>query len=65
MRRSSILPCVFVGLFLSLASASAQEIAKLSELVSGMPKAEKQQGRVFTATLEPGDKPFSIPTVSQ
>jgi quercetin dioxygenase-like cupin family protein len=56
MRRSSILPCVFAGLLLSLASASAQEIAKLSELVSGMPKAEKQQVRVFTATLEPGDK---------
>jgi quercetin dioxygenase-like cupin family protein len=56
MRRSSILPCVFAGLLLSLTSASAQEIAKLSELVSGMPKAEKQQVRVFTATLEPGDK---------
>jgi quercetin dioxygenase-like cupin family protein len=56
MRRSSILPCVFAGLLLSLAGASAQEIAKLSELVSGMPKAEKQQVRVFTATLEPGDK---------
>jgi quercetin dioxygenase-like cupin family protein len=56
MRRSAILPCVFAGVFLSLASASAQEIAKLSELVSGMPKAEKQQVRVFTATLEPGDK---------
>ena len=56
MHRSSILTCVFAGLLLSLASASAQEIAKLSELVSGMPKAEKQQVRVFTATLEPGDK---------
>jgi quercetin dioxygenase-like cupin family protein len=41
---------------LSVVSASAQEITKLSELVSGMPKGEKQQVRVFTATLEPGDK---------
>jgi quercetin dioxygenase-like cupin family protein len=56
MRRSSLLAYVFAALFLNLASASAQEIAKLSELVSGMPKAEKQQVRVFTATLEPGDK---------
>ena len=43
MHRSSILTCVFAGLLLSLASASAQEMAKLSELVSGMPKGEKQQ----------------------
>jgi quercetin dioxygenase-like cupin family protein len=56
VHRSSILNCVFAGLLLSLASASAQEIAKLSELVSGMPKDEKQQIRVLTATLEPGDK---------
>lgn len=56
MHRSSILTCVFAGLLLSLASASAQEMAKLSELVSGMPKGEKQQIRVLTATLEPGDK---------
>ena len=56
MHRSSILTCVFAGLLLSLASASAQEVTKLSELVSGMPKSEKQQIRVLTATLEPGDK---------
>jgi quercetin dioxygenase-like cupin family protein len=56
MHRLSILACVFAGLLLSLASASAQEMAKLSELVSGMPKGEKQQIRVLTATLEPGDK---------
>jgi quercetin dioxygenase-like cupin family protein len=56
MHRSSILTCVFAGLLLSLASASAQELTKLSELVSGMPKAEKQQVRVLTAILKPGDK---------
>jgi quercetin dioxygenase-like cupin family protein len=56
MHRSSILACVFAGLLFSLTGASAQEMAKLNELVSGMPKGEKQQIRVLTATLEPGDK---------
>jgi quercetin dioxygenase-like cupin family protein len=60
MHRSSILTCVFAGLLLSLAGASAQEVAKphllLSELASGMPKGEKQQIRVLTATLKPGGK---------
>ena len=55
MHRSSILTCAFAGLLLSLASASAQEVAKLSELASGMPKGEKRQIRVLTATLKPGD----------
>ena len=56
MHRSSILSYVLAGLLLSLASASGQEMAKLNELVSGMPQGEKQQIRVLTATLEPGDK---------
>ena len=56
MRRFSIITCVSAGLIISLASASAQEIAKLNELVSGMPKGEKQEVRVLTATLEPGEK---------
>ena len=56
MHRSSTLTLVFAALLLSLASASAQEMTKLSELVSGMPKGEKQQIRVLTATLKPGDK---------
>jgi quercetin dioxygenase-like cupin family protein len=60
MHRSSILTCVFAGLLASLllssASASAQEVTKLSELVSGMPKGDKQQIRVLTATVEPGGK---------
>ena len=43
MHRSSILTCVFAGLLLSLASASAQEMAKLSELVSGMPKGKNSR----------------------
>jgi quercetin dioxygenase-like cupin family protein len=56
MHRSPILLCVFAGLWVSLASASAQEMEKLNELASGMPKGEKQQIRVLTATLKPGDK---------
>ena len=56
MHRSSTLTLVFAALLLSLASASAQEVTKLSELVSSMPKGEKQQIRVLTATLKPGDK---------
>ena len=65
MHRSSILACVFAGLLLSLASASAQEMAKLSELVSGMPKGEKQQIRVLTPPSNPATRLFSILTVSQ
>jgi quercetin dioxygenase-like cupin family protein len=56
MNRLSIISCLSAGLLLSLASASAQEVAKLNELASGMPKGEKQQIRVLTATLKPGDK---------
>jgi quercetin dioxygenase-like cupin family protein len=60
MHRSSILTCAFAGLLLGLAGASAQEVARphllLNELASGMPKGEKQQIRVLTATLKPGDK---------
>jgi quercetin dioxygenase-like cupin family protein len=56
MRYFSILSHVFAVLIIGLASASAQEKAKLNELVSGMPKGEKQEVRVLTATLEPGDK---------
>jgi quercetin dioxygenase-like cupin family protein len=56
MNRPSIISCVSAGLLLSLTSASAQEVAKLNELASGMPNGEKQQIRVLTATLNPGDK---------
>ena len=60
MHGSSILAGILVGLSLSLAGASAQDIAKpvlqLSEIVSGMPKGEKQKIWVFTATIVPGGK---------
>jgi quercetin dioxygenase-like cupin family protein len=59
MRRLSTLLLAYV-LTGVLAGASAQEIAKpnllLSELTAGMPKSEKQQIRVLTATLKPGAK---------
>ena len=60
MPRSFQLICVFTTFAFGLASAFAQEVAKpnllLSELASGMPKGEKQQIRVLTATLNPGAK---------
>ena len=56
MYRSSKLTIAFAALLFSLASASSQELTKLSEIASGMPKGEKQQIRVLTATLKPGDK---------
>lgn len=60
MCRSSALICVFAGLVLSLAGASAQDVAKpqllLSELTAGMPKGEKQQIRVLTATIKPSSR---------
>jgi quercetin dioxygenase-like cupin family protein len=60
MPRSFLLVCAFAALSVTLAGASAQEVARphqlLSEVASGMPKAEKQQIRVLTATLKPGDK---------
>lgn len=64
MHRSLILTCISAGLLFSLASASAQEMAKLSELISGMPKGEKQQIRVLTATLAPGDKTVACHSVT-
>jgi quercetin dioxygenase-like cupin family protein len=60
MPRSSRLICVFAALVISAVTAPAQEVAKpnqlVSELVAGMPRAEKQQIRVLTATIKPGGK---------
>lgn len=36
--------------------ATAQELTKLSKVVSGMPTGEHQEIRVITATLKPGAK---------
>ena len=59
MRRLSTLlfAFIFTGV---LAPASAQEIAKpnllLSEITASMPKSEKQEIRVLTATIKPGER---------
>jgi quercetin dioxygenase-like cupin family protein len=59
--RSTLL---FAALFISLSSmAQAQGTARpemiLKEVVSGMPKGERQEMRVLTASIKPGDKtPF-------
>jgi quercetin dioxygenase-like cupin family protein len=52
---------VFAALVISLPSiAQAQGTARpdmiLKEVVSGMPKGERQEVRVLTATIKPGDK---------
>jgi quercetin dioxygenase-like cupin family protein len=57
-RRSSLL---FAVLFIGLPSiAQAQGTARpdmiLNEVVSGMPKGERQEVRVLTASFKPGDK---------
>jgi quercetin dioxygenase-like cupin family protein len=65
MRNSMIISAAFVALVISSASmAQEQSTAKpppplLREIVQGMPKGERQEVRVLTATLKPGEKtPF-------
>ena len=64
--KSSVAAAAIAGsLFAVTASASAQVPATakpdevLKEIVAGMPRGERQEVRVFTATLKPGDRtPF-------
>ena len=61
MKLSTRSSLVFAALFISLPSmAQAQGSAKpdmiLKEVVSGMPKGERQEVRVLTASVKPGDK---------
>ena len=65
MRNSMITRIALVALVISLPSmAQEQGTAKpppplLREIVQGMPKGERQEVRVLTATLKPGEKtPF-------
>ena len=64
MRKSMGFSLAFVALVISSASmAQERGVAKpdllLREIVQGMPKGERQEVRVLTATLKPGDKtPF-------
>lgn len=55
MKRVNKIAVMLLGCFLCT-HLSAQEITKLSNVVSGMPKGEKQEIRVITATLKPGAK---------
>ena len=62
MRNAMIIGAVFAALLISLAPmAQEQGTAKpdpplVREIVQGMPRGEKQEVRVLTATLKPGDK---------
>jgi len=65
MRNSMSISLALVALVISLPSmAQEQSTAKpppplLREIVQGMPKGERQEVRVFVATVKPGDKtPF-------
>lgn len=57
MRVSLLLAGLFIG---SQSMAQGQSTAKpqllLKEIVSGMPRGEKQEVRVLTASFNPGDK---------
>jgi quercetin dioxygenase-like cupin family protein len=57
MRSGLLCAVLFIGL---PSMARAQEPARpdmiLKEVVSGMPKGERQEVRVLTASLQPGDK---------
>jgi quercetin dioxygenase-like cupin family protein len=61
MCRSISFSCVLAGLLFG-AGAGAQEMATAKpnlvhrEIVSGMPRGERQEVRVITATFKPGDK---------
>jgi quercetin dioxygenase-like cupin family protein len=61
MKLSTRSSLVFAALVISLPSmAQAQSLARpdliLKEIVSGMPKGERQEVRVLTASFKPGDK---------
>ncbi len=64
MRNSMSIGLALVALVISLPSMALDRgVAKpdlvLREIVQGMPKGERQEVRVLTATLKPGDKtPF-------
>jgi quercetin dioxygenase-like cupin family protein len=65
MRNSMMISAAFVASFISSVSMGQEQgTAKpapplLREIVQGMPRGDKQEVRVLTATLKPGDKtPF-------
>ena len=61
MKKSTVTSIVLIMIFVSLTTmAQEKHIVKpqtvISEIVEGMPKGEKQQVRVLTATFQPGDQ---------
>jgi quercetin dioxygenase-like cupin family protein len=61
MKKSTVTSIVLIMMFVSLTlMAQDKHIIKpqtvISEIVEGMPKGEKQQVRVLTATFQPGDQ---------
>ena len=61
MKKSTVTSIVLIMIFVSLTSmAQDKHIIKpqtvISEIVEGMPKGEKQQVRVLTATFQPRDQ---------
>ena len=59
MRKSLIVSAGFVTLVIGSPSMAQPPPPLLREIVQGMPRVERQEVRVFTATLKPGEKtPF-------
>jgi quercetin dioxygenase-like cupin family protein len=59
MRRSLIVVAGFVAVIVGSPSMAQPPPPLLREIVQGMPRAERQEVRVITATLKPGEKtPF-------
>jgi len=61
MKKSTVTSIVLIMIFASLTTmAQEKHIIKpqtvISEIVEGMPKGDKQQVRVLTATFQPGDQ---------
>ena len=59
MRNALVVSAAFVTLVISSPSMAQPPPPLLREIVQGMPKVERQEVRVITATLKPGEKtPF-------
>lgn len=60
LQSSVLLSALLIGLpSLAMAQGAARPELVLQEAVAGMPRGEKQEVRVLTASLKPGDKtPF-------
>jgi quercetin dioxygenase-like cupin family protein len=57
IRSGLLITALFIGLpSMAQAQSTARPEIILKEVVSGMPKGERQEVRVLTASLKPGDK---------